>query len=518
MRTLKAEVEKGRKARRKQKDEEKNVVKAEDIEGYRGNKDIDSLLEFLGEEEGNKKKSKKTNDKVVVEKNTKKVTTATTKSDISKDDQKLRKKKEKSQEKESVRPPVTKKLSSDTIDNDVIEEDVEEDTQEVRTSEEPENNSVRQSISPEKDTVYPPHILETVKTTAPSSSNDSGHVSAGPCSLPSISSTKEMSIASSPPLDLDPEMFSEDSVYKDIGVMSNEFTKVTKKQRKKKKSSRVNEAGVRATSQGPETEPAGGWSWRSGYRAMRGSREAVTGTKSTCSVPPSEASDTDDHDSVHSLPVGSTRTKVSVSVASVSSGHTPHASYADIARHAAALQTQQQGQQQQYQLQFRASTPSNTKESVSSTEDYFYNPELDSSFPPVQLQSEVASHKPNSSQDNSNNNNDNNVNNNISDDNSNNNPPAPPPPTDSLENKTVDDKDNSEEPSDNKTVSKKSKLRQNQSDPSLLLPPVVILQNNDKTETAETSGFTFGFEVNESLLAMSLVSNGNNIDENSDTP
>ena len=141
--------EKGRKARRKQKDEEKNVVKAEDIEGYRGNKDIDSLLEFLGEEEGNKKKSKKTNDKVV-EKNTKKVTTTTSKSDISKDDQKLRKKKEKSQEKESVRPPVTKKLSSDTIDNDVIEEDVEEDTQEVRTSEEPENNSVRQSISPEK--------------------------------------------------------------------------------------------------------------------------------------------------------------------------------------------------------------------------------------------------------------------------------------------------------------------------------------------------------------------------------
>ena len=183
----------------------------------------------------------------------------------------------------------------------------------------------------------------------------------------------------------------------------------------------------------------------------------------------------------------------------------------------------------------RESTPSNTKESVSSTEDYFYNPELDSSFPPVQLQSEVASHKPNSSQDNSNNNNDNNVNNNISDDNSNNNPPAPPPPTDSLENKTVDNKDNSEEPSDNKTVSKKSKLRQNQSDPSLLLPPVVILQNNDKTETAETSGFTFGFEViaqiffaindqcqlflqvNESLLAMSLVSNGNNIDDNSDT-
>ena len=75
-------------------------------------------------------------------------------------------------------------------------------------------------------------------------------------------------------------------------------------------------------------------------------------------VPPSEASDTDDHDSVHSLPVGSTRTKVAVCVASVSSGHTPHASYADIARHAAALQTQQQGQKQhdvyREQLQYRS--------------------------------------------------------------------------------------------------------------------------------------------------------------------
>jgi len=42
-----------RKGRRKKQEEEKNVVKAEEIEGYRGNKDIDSLLEFLGEgEEG----------------------------------------------------------------------------------------------------------------------------------------------------------------------------------------------------------------------------------------------------------------------------------------------------------------------------------------------------------------------------------------------------------------------------------------------------------------------------------
>ena len=121
-----------------------------------------------------------------------------------------------------------------------------------------------------------------------SSSNDSGHVSGGPFSLPSISSTKEMSIASSPPLDLDPNEFSEESC-RDPGDLSSisEFTQVTKKQRKKKKRGGVyppgsHEAAVRASSQGPEAEQFGGYSFR-GYRPMRGSREAVSGTKSTCS-------------------------------------------------------------------------------------------------------------------------------------------------------------------------------------------------------------------------------------------
>ena len=133
-----------RKGRRKKQEEEKNVVKAEEIEGYRGNKDIDSLLEFLGEGEEKKKKSKKSSEKTSgLDKNTKKVTS---KSDASKDDQKLRKKKEKSQEKESVKPSVTKKLSIDTIDNEAIEEE-EDDKAE---SEENENNSLRPSISPEK--------------------------------------------------------------------------------------------------------------------------------------------------------------------------------------------------------------------------------------------------------------------------------------------------------------------------------------------------------------------------------
>ena len=62
-------------------------------------------------------------------------------------------------------------------------------------------------------------------------SNDSGHVSAEPCSLPSVSSTKEMSISSSPPLDLD----AAEDLTAEEGVLSPaEFTKVTKKQRKKR--------------------------------------------------------------------------------------------------------------------------------------------------------------------------------------------------------------------------------------------------------------------------------------------
>merc|ERR1719397_502563 len=506
-----------KKRNRRKKDEEKNVVKAEDIEGYRGNtQDLESLLQFIDGEE-TKKKNKKAMDKLA-EKNTKKVSN---KSDIGKDDQKLRKKKEKSQEKDIVKPSVTKKLSIDTIDNDAIEEDVEVDCEEKRANSEDVENSVRASVSPDKEPPYPT-MLETVS--APSS-NDSGHVSGGPCSLPSISSTKEMSIASSPPLDIDPIEFSEDN-YKDITDIAvtnhNEFTKVTKKQRKKKKrgSERVlycdppgsHEEDARSSSQGPEA----GDQWFRGYRAMRGSREAVTGTKSTCSVPPSEASDTDDHDSVHSLPVGSTRTKVSVSVASVSSGHTPHASYADIARHAAALQTQQQGQQQhavyREQLQYRENSPNtnNTnKESVSSNDsnDYFYNPDLDSSFPPVQFHSDYQESEHNNSSHLSNNNSVN-----ISENNNSGHSPQSQV-TDQSQSQSTSDNISDNQNKTLHTISR-SQLRQNKSESSLSVPPVVILQN-DQTDT-EPSGFTFGFEVNESLLAMSFENDGKDEDD-SDT-
>ena len=64
----------------KKEEEKKNVVKAEDIQGYRGNtQDLDSLLQFIDGED-NKKKSKKASEKVA-----KKNTKLSSKSDVGKD-------------------------------------------------------------------------------------------------------------------------------------------------------------------------------------------------------------------------------------------------------------------------------------------------------------------------------------------------------------------------------------------------------------------------------------------------
>merc|ERR1711872_445318 len=47
---------------RRKKEEEKNVKKSEEIEGYRGNQDVDAILQFIGGE-NQSKKSKKSADK-----------------------------------------------------------------------------------------------------------------------------------------------------------------------------------------------------------------------------------------------------------------------------------------------------------------------------------------------------------------------------------------------------------------------------------------------------------------------
>merc|ERR1712013_260500 len=56
-----------RKVRRKKGGEEGSVMKAEDIEGYRGKEDIDAILSFIEAEKGGKKKksSEKAVDKTI---------------------------------------------------------------------------------------------------------------------------------------------------------------------------------------------------------------------------------------------------------------------------------------------------------------------------------------------------------------------------------------------------------------------------------------------------------------------
>jgi len=457
-----------RKVRRKKTEEERGVVKAEDIEGYRGEEDIDSILSFIDGEAGGKKK--KNTEKILEKKKEKK-------SDIKEEKgEKVRRKKEKSVEKDiSGLKGVTKKLSVDnSSEAEVIEEEDEMEEEDAR-----EKDKV--TIDERSHGKGSPSSLASCGRANSAPSNDSGHVSAEPCSLPSVSSTKEMSIASSPPLDLDPTEY----LVAEEGIMHvTEFTKVTKKQRKKRggavreRPDRTYHTGSAFSeenrSRGEQQQRGGSqgegedWSYR-GYTRMRGSREAVTGAKSTCSVPPSDASDTDDHDSVHSLPVGSTRKKEK-EARSVSSGHTPQASYADIARHAAALYTQQAGQQQtavyREQLQYRDSTPAHTKESVSSTEGdcisfHYSGQDTEGTHSQTRAASEPSdSYRP------------------------------PVPPSHHIQ---------SHFPSKVETprpVTRAAPL----SLPDRCLPPVVIL---DARSSPVQGGFTFGFEVNEDLLAMS---------------
>nr|CAD7570385.1 unnamed protein product [Timema californicum] len=67
------------------------------------------------------------------------------------------------------------------------------------------------------------------------------------------------------------------------------------------------------------------------YRHLR-QRSPDHRRKSTSSMPPSDKSESSDLDSVHSLPVSSTTPKPALDQTSTSSGSTPQASYADIAR------------------------------------------------------------------------------------------------------------------------------------------------------------------------------------------
>ena len=178
----------------------------------------------------------------------------------------MRKKKEKSVEKENnscnsnsttaAKSNVGKKLSVDNSSEAEVLEEVEEEEEE---EEAPTTNILEKVylqyrvkhfyifvhaqvplVEEERRAKGSPASLASCGRANSAPSNDSGHVSAEPYSLPSVSSTKvfmnskypiypitfksqEMSIASSPPLDLDP---AEDLTAEDVILHSTEFTKV----------------------------------------------------------------------------------------------------------------------------------------------------------------------------------------------------------------------------------------------------------------------------------------------------
>ncbi|XP_017766305.1 PREDICTED: putative uncharacterized protein DDB_G0277255 isoform X2 [Eufriesea mexicana] len=107
-----------------------------------------------------------------------------------------------------------------------------------------------------------------------------------------------------------------------------EFLVVTKK--KKSKKQRRSSSGSRAqnlTTSGSYLQNSRGFS-----NEYRTPLSPELRRKSASSMPPSDKSDSSDSDSVHSLPVTSNTSKHNLSKIATSSGGTPQASYADIAR------------------------------------------------------------------------------------------------------------------------------------------------------------------------------------------
>merc|ERR1719189_2893333 len=178
-----------RKVRRKKGGEEGSVMKAEDIEGYRGKEDIDAILSFIEAEKGGKKKksSEKAVDKSIGKKKIE-------------EKEKVRRKKEKRVEKEnnstSMKTGIGKKLSVDnSSEAEILEEVEEEEEEEAQTPSLLEKVSLAEEERRDTLVKGSPASLGSCGRANSAPSNDSGHVSAEPYSLPSVSSTKEMSIA-----------------------------------------------------------------------------------------------------------------------------------------------------------------------------------------------------------------------------------------------------------------------------------------------------------------------------------
>ncbi|CAH0388987.1 unnamed protein product [Bemisia tabaci] len=283
--------------RAKIKNDHDDTILAENIEGHRGDRDINSLLKYIeaGGDGKHIKSSKLTNGPLVKQAKSKvkvsreKSTDGDTINRVTKN-----KRKEKLKKSNSLEEISKTKLEDLTNDSDSSSKTM---PKKQTTLDDDDLGERQERMGAEEDSVYA--------------------TSADECLL---SQVKRRDLK----MDRSMENLAADS----------EFHVVTKKQRRKKRRSVSNDRNTRGKTEQPRRN-VGSFPPHDGTNHFPGRSRGLSPDKrrkSTSSMPPSDKSDCSDLDSVHSLPVSSTTPKCQVQKTSTSNGSTPQASYADIAK------------------------------------------------------------------------------------------------------------------------------------------------------------------------------------------
>ncbi|XP_033322880.2 twenty-four isoform X1 [Megalopta genalis] len=286
-----------RKKPRRNHTRELNVIvyNAENVEGHRNDEDIDTLINFIENKESKSKKSKPGNPVRV------KTSSGA---------------KPRSREKDTKREQLPAKLQKSNSLEEISKTKLEDLTTEKSVS-----SSGASSLSSQQGT-----INVTLRRAKQRSTGDTAIDSRG--DRRSWGTEEGQSIYCN---DTGDDYGSRRNSNKKINPESEhetEFLVVTKK--KKSKKQRRSSSGSRAqnlTTTGSYLQNSRGFS-----NEYRTPLSPELRRKSASSMPPSDKSDSSDSDSVHSLPVTSNTSKHNLSKVATSSGGTPQASYADIAR------------------------------------------------------------------------------------------------------------------------------------------------------------------------------------------
>ncbi|XP_076643624.1 twenty-four isoform X1 [Halictus rubicundus] len=286
-----------RKKPRRNHTRELNVIvyNAENVEGHRNDEDIDTLINFIENKESKSKKSKPGNPVRV------KTSSGA---------------KPRSREKDTKREQLPAKLQKSNSLEEISKTKLEDLTTEKSVS-----SSGASSLSSQQGT-----INVTLRRAKQRSTGDTAIDSRG--DRRSWGTEEGQSIYCN---DTGDDYGSRRNSNKKINPESEhetEFLVVTKK--KKSKKQRRSSSGSRAqnlTTTGSYLQNSRGFS-----NEYRTPLSPELRRKSASSMPPSDKSDSSDTDSVHSLPVTSNTSKHNLSKVATSSGGTPQASYADIAR------------------------------------------------------------------------------------------------------------------------------------------------------------------------------------------